>query len=53
MAAIAAQRGHADTRITEKHFAHLSPHYVSTTVRAAFGAMGIVADDGNVRAIER
>ena len=39
---IAAQLGHADTRMTEKHYAHLSPGYVAETVRASFGTLGIV-----------
>ena len=53
MAVIAAQLGHADTRITEKHYAHLAPNYVSATVRAAFGSMDL-GDDGNtVTAIGR
>ena len=42
MAVIAAQLGHADTRMTEKHYAHLAPSYVADTVRAAFTSMGIV-----------
>ncbi len=42
MGVIAAQLGHADTRITEKHYAHLAPSYVAETVRAALPAMGIV-----------
>lgn len=41
MAVIAAQLGHADTRMTERHYAHLAPSYVADTVRAAFGDMGI------------
>ena len=39
---IAAQLGHADTRITERHYAHLAPNYVADTVRAALPAFGIV-----------
>jgi integrase len=31
---IAAALGHADTRITEKHYAHLAPSYIADTVRA-------------------
>lgn len=31
MGVIAAQRGHADTRMTEKHYAHLAPSYVAQT----------------------
>jgi integrase len=33
---IAAQLGHSDTRITEKHYAHLAPSYVADTIRAHF-----------------
>jgi integrase len=39
---IAAQLGHSDTRMTERHYAHLSPNYVAETVRAALPALGIV-----------
>jgi len=42
LAVIAAQLGHADTRMVEKHYGHLSPSYVADTVRAAFGTLGIV-----------
>jgi integrase len=50
MPVIAAQLGHSDTRMTERHYAHLSPTYVADTVRAAFGTLGIVQAD-NVRAL--
>lgn len=39
MGVIAAQLGHSDTRMTEKHYAHLSPNYVADTVRAALPAL--------------
>src|SRR5437764_454781 len=39
---IAAQLGHSDTRMVEKHYGHLGPSYVAETVRAAFGVLGIV-----------
>jgi integrase len=39
---IAKQLGHADTRMTEKHYAHLSPNYVADTIRANFPTLGIV-----------
>lgn len=52
MAVIAAQLGHEDTRMTEKHYAHLAPSYVADTVRAAFGDMGIVPKT-NVKRITR
>jgi integrase len=42
LAVIAAQLGHADTRMVEKHYGHLSPSYIAETVRAAFGSLGIV-----------
>jgi integrase len=42
MGVIAAQLGHADTRMTERHYAHLSPSYVADMVRASFGTLGIV-----------
>jgi integrase len=42
MTVIAAQLGHADTRITERHYAHLAPSYVADTIRANFPRLGIV-----------
>jgi integrase len=42
MGVVAAQLGHADTRMTERHYAHLAPSYVADTVRAALPALGIV-----------
>jgi len=48
MAVIAAQLGHSDTRMTEKHYAHLAPSYVADTVRAAFTSMGIVKENNVV-----
>jgi hypothetical protein len=42
MAVIAKQLGHADTRMTEKHYyAHLAPNYVADTIRASFPVLGI------------
>jgi integrase len=40
MGVIAAQLGHSDTRMTEKHYAHLSPSYVADTIRAALPDFG-------------
>lgn len=37
---IAAALGHADTRITERHYAHLMPSYVADTIRANLPALG-------------
>ena len=38
---VAAQLGHADTRMTERHYAHLSPSYVAESVRAALPKLGM------------
>ena len=42
LAVIAEQLGHSDTRMTEKHYAHLAPSYVGNTVRAAFVTLGLL-----------
>jgi integrase len=42
LAVIAAQLGHSDTRMVEKHYGHMSPSYLAQTVRAAFGSLGLV-----------
>src|SRR5215469_17252483 len=42
LAVIAAQLGHSDTRMVEKHYGHLAPNYVAQTVRAAFGDLGLI-----------
>jgi integrase len=42
MGVIAAQLGHADTRMTERHYAHLAPNYVAETVRASLPKFGFV-----------
>ena len=44
MGVIAKQLGHADTRMTEKHYAHLSGGYVADTIRAHFPTLGIGGD---------
>jgi integrase len=41
MGVIAAQLGHSDTRMTEKHYAHLAPSYVAETIRAHFPILDI------------
>ncbi len=41
MGVIAAQLGHADTRMTEKHYAHLAPSYIAQTIRANFPVLGL------------
>ena len=40
MGVIAAQLGHADTRMTERHYAHLAPNYVADMIRAALPILG-------------
>ncbi len=51
MGVIAAQLGHSDTRMTEKHYAHLAPSYVADTIRAALPSLGIV-EESNVIALQ-
>lgn len=40
LAVIAESLGHADERITRKHYAHLSPSYVRDAIRAGLGNLG-------------
>ena len=51
MGVIAAQLGHSDTRMTEKHYAHLAPSYVADTIRAALPGLGIF-EESNVTALQ-
>lgn len=53
MAVIAEALGHADERITRRHYAHLSPNYVAEQVRKHSAGMGIVALDGSVARISK
>jgi integrase len=48
---IAANLGHADTRMTERHYAHLSKSYVAEVIRAAMPTLDIV-EIGNVTALD-
>jgi integrase len=41
LAVVAAQLGHADTRMVEKHYGHLGPSYIADTVRNAYSPIGI------------
>ena len=52
LAVIAESMGHADERITRKHYAHLSPSYVRDEVRAGLGRLGSFAS-GELRLLER
>ena len=51
MGVIAAQLSHADTRMTEKHYAHLSPSYVAETIRANFLRTSGIVPKSNVRSV--
>ncbi|MBP1184198.1 site-specific integrase [Methylobacterium sp. PvR107] len=49
MGVIAAQLGHADTRMTERHYAHFAPSYIASTIRGAlpfFGFASLPEDAG-------
>jgi integrase len=39
---IAANLGHADTRMTERHYAHLAPSYVADVIRATMPRLRLV-----------
>ncbi len=52
LAVIAEQLGHADVKITRRHYAHLSPGYVADTIRKAFGSLGIVPES-NVTTLQQ
>jgi integrase len=41
---IAEQLGHVETRMTEKHYAHLALSYVAETIRAHFPVLGIAGE---------
>jgi integrase len=41
---IAANLGHADTRMTERHYAHLAPNYVADVIRATMPRLGLVEE---------
>ena len=45
---IAEAMGHADERITRKHYAHLCDSYIAQTIRAGVSGQGIVAADNVV-----
>ncbi len=42
MAVIAEALGHADERVTRRHYAHLAPSYVADTIRRHAGGLDIV-----------
>lgn len=43
-----ANLGHADMRMTQRHYAHLAPSYIADVIRGAAPALGIVPPAGNV-----
>ena len=45
MGVIAAVLGHADTRMTERHYAAFAPSYVADTIRDNLPKLGIVEPD--------
>lgn len=47
---VAANLGHVDTRMVEKHYGHLAPSYVAEAVRANAPRFGTV-EESNVKAI--
>jgi integrase len=49
---VAHNLGHADTRMTEKHYAHLAPSYVAETIRKFAPTFG-TTDDSNIVPIAR
>jgi len=51
MAYIAAQLGHSDTRMVEKHYGHLAPNAMADAIRSLAPRLGI-ADQGNVHPIK-
>lgn len=50
LAVIAEALGHADERITRKHYAHLSPSYVREAIRAGLGRLGSY-ETGSLRVV--
>ena len=44
IATIAAALGHADTRVTSRHYAHLSPGHVADSIRAGLPDLGLETD---------
>jgi integrase len=50
MGVIAEQLGHSNSRVTEKHYAHLAPSYVADTIRAHAPTFGITGG-GKVKPI--
>ena len=46
---VAHNLGHSDTRMVDKHYAHLQPSYVADAIRAAAPKLGIATPGKVVR----
>lgn len=51
MAVIAEALGHADERITRRHYAHLAPSYLSSVIRKGAAGLRIVRADRKVTSV--
>jgi len=51
MGVIADQLGHVDTRMAEKHYAHLAPSHIADTIRANLPVLGVVGDGRSLEPI--
>ena len=49
---VAQNLGHADTRMVEKHYAHLTPSFSATAIRNAAADLGY-SDPGTVTKLQR
>ncbi len=47
------QLGHADTRMTKRHYAHLAPNYVANTIRASFPRFTLPTPSARLAMISR
>jgi integrase len=43
---VAKNLGHADTRMVERHYAHLAPSYIAQAIRAGAPRFGMVESSG-------
>ena len=50
---IAANLGHADTRMTERHYAHLSPTYVADVIRATMPSLALIEPPGRPKRLQQ
>jgi integrase len=52
LAYVAAQLGHTDTRMVEKHYGHLAPSALADSIRALSPLLGIHQPEGKVTALK-